>query len=276
MRDLLNAEMYKLQKSFGYKIMLLGIIFYAASDLYFQTKTDMGEFSGVQALFDSIGSWSRSYLISGIFAGLFIARDFANRGIQTQISVGKSRLSVIVSKSLIYWMGCIGMAILYQLVYVVGISVIYGFGKGFNKEFLFCFLQSEIAFLFLFSGLLTFCILIAFCFKDVFIVTVLEAIFVIVGTSIMNSLSRIKGIPKIIYINSLVGKISRLYQFVYVGVEDKKLHYIRLEILKPDKISQNFNVEWVNGVWLEMGMAVFTTIIIFGITYFIFRRADLK
>jgi len=76
-------------------------------------------------------------------------------------------------------------------------------------------------------------------------VTVLEAIFAIVGISIMNSLGRIEGIPKIIYKNSLVGKLSRLYQFVYISVEDKKLHYIRLEIMKPDKIIQNFNSEWL-------------------------------
>lgn len=277
MKGLLNAELYKLKKSLGYKLMILGVIVYAISDLYFQVMADnTGELFGVQAFADSFGSWTRSYLISAIFAGLFIAGDFANRGIQTQISVGKSRIAVLLSKSAVYWLGCIGIALLYQFVYIAGTCIFYGFGKGLNIELFYCYVQLEIAYLFLFSGLLSICILIAFCLRDIFAVTVAEVIFVAVGISIMNSFARIGEIPKLLYNNSLVGKLSRLYQFAMKEVEDEILHYKRLEVMQPDEILENFNLEWANGVWLEIGMAIVTAVIIFEITYLIFRKVDLK
>lgn len=273
MRDLINAELYKLYKSAIYKILLLGVIIYAVSDLY-AAYTYGDTVNGFQAIIDSTGSWSRSLLISGIFAGMFVAGDFDNRGIQMQLSVGKSRLSVIFAKSFVYWISGILFALLYQIIYIIPYTFTEGFGIKISWEVISLLLQIETAYLFLFSGFLAVCLFIAFILRGLYVVTITEVLFVILLPSVMVSLQRAGGALKIFYLNSPVGKLFGLFQFALTTIE--KDGRKTMTFLPPEEILDAFAAQWNNGMWAEMVMGLAMTIVFFLAAYLVFLKADLK
>ena len=269
MKNLTKAELYKLYKSLSYKVLMIGILVYSISDLYF-AYINGESINGFQAIVDSTGSWQRSLLIVGIFAGIFIAGDFTNRGIQMQLSVGNSRVAVLLAKGIAYWLGGLLLAVLYQISYVAVYFFTYGFGIRMSTDALMCIVQLEGAFLSLFSVFLAVCILIAYIFRDIYVVTVAETLFAILGTSIFQSFGRSQGILQVLY----VGKICRLYQFAVSPV--KVGGNMKLIVMPPDKLLKAFSQEWPNGLFIEMGMGIIMTFLILGISYIVFRRADLK
>ncbi len=59
--------------------MILGIILYTVTDIYFAGNGIYGTGNGFTALFDSFQTWGKCLMISGIFAVPFIGGDFNNR-----------------------------------------------------------------------------------------------------------------------------------------------------------------------------------------------------
>lgn len=275
MIHLIKAELYKLKKSLGFKLIFLGTIIYALIEVAFGVMGFYGEITGFEAFFSSMGAWGRCYLISGIFAGLFIAGDFSNRGIQTEIAVGNSRLNVILSKGFVYWLGCMGLIITYQLINVIGITINKGFGVNMTKEVILCFLQLEFSYLIIFSGLITFCIFIAFLFRHIYVVTALEIVIIMFGTQLLSSLAQINTVFNKIYQYNLLYRINQLTFFIYEEVR-YDTYTIMLEMMEPNKVIAAFKVQWGSGMWGEIGISVITSVIFFGITYLVFKKAELK
>ena len=268
MNLLIKAEFFKLQRSLSYKIMMIGIVIYSLSDLYF-LKITTNSTSGIETFFGSLGMWGRCFLISALFAGIFIAGDFSNRQIQKEITVGHSRAEILISKSFVYWLACLGFTIVYQVINVVGASVINGFGLNNFNEFFLYIIIIELEFLFYYSGLIMLCVLIAFIFKEIYVVSAIEIFIAIFGVQIFSSLASKIELINMIYKKTLFYFLNNIDDFVYEVKFDNEVPV--LTIISPSQIASNLKIEWGN-----LLITIISLILIFFLSFMIFKKSDLK
>lgn len=272
MKALLKCELLKLEKSICYKILILGVVLYAVADIYFAGSGIYGTGNGFSALFDSFQTWGRCLMVSGIFAGLFIGGDFNNRILYSEISVGNSRSKVFFSKAFIYWLSCIILTLLYQAVYISGLSLRFGFGYRLDIENIFFLFKMELAYLGIFSAFLSICLLAAFFFKSMFEVTAVEIIWIMFGTQILSTLARTNPVISSFYGKSIFHMINDLTSPFYEVVNyDSGLS--SLQLLPPEAIIRSLPLQQYTNVWLVAVPTIALTVLL---ACRIFKKAELK
>ncbi len=119
MYNLVKCELLKLQKSLPLKILFLLMLgFSVVSSLSSLSYVDSQlakqleiALSGYDAFFSSLRDMPTIAMIGMIVVGLLICNDFENRTMQTEISAGHSRATILISK-------VFALAIAYFIVYL--------------------------------------------------------------------------------------------------------------------------------------------------------------
>lgn len=133
MPNLIKLEFYKLKKQKIYKMLLLAVIIISALSAY----SEMSALSANGILSSGKVSYINAFrdismlFVSAMFAGFFIGSDFSNKTIQSQLSQGRSRWEVVVSKALVFFSG----TSMIMLLYPITVSFIHTFKFGWGEPF---------------------------------------------------------------------------------------------------------------------------------------------
>lgn len=134
MRCLINAEWFKLKKSLGFKILLLGNIIITLLMVILYIFVLDSEFTGYRIMKSSLALVLYHAYIGYLFAAIFCCSEFSNRTFAMSLLCGYSRKQVFLSKVIVFFQG---MVVLY--FEAVGLETIFfsagnGFGMGFNLD----------------------------------------------------------------------------------------------------------------------------------------------
>ncbi len=151
MLKLLTFEMTKLRflKSFKVLILLSFLIGFLSSGI--SSVLDSGQgLSGHQTFFYQFADLrTLIFVFAGVFSGLFIGEDFNNRTIQSEISSGFSRFSILLSKTIVYMIGVCVLIIVQVVTNTISTSYINGFGNSLTLEVLSQMLRALFVFMYL-------------------------------------------------------------------------------------------------------------------------------
>ncbi|GGH21238.1 hypothetical protein GCM10008013_19030 [Paenibacillus segetis] len=128
MLNLITADLFKLRKAMGIKIILSittvsAVIMAVMAYLIPQGKID-ASMTGIGFMFSDINMIS---ILGAVIAGIFICGDFDNKTIHASISGGSSRGAIIVSKAIVFG----GALTLILLPYVI----VTGFALSIGSKF---------------------------------------------------------------------------------------------------------------------------------------------
>ncbi|MBL4931190.1 ABC transporter permease [Clostridium paridis] len=131
MLNLIQADIFKLRKSFAVKV-LVGITTFSSIVMalmaYFIPKGTIDKsMTGIGFMFSDINMMS---IIGAVIAGIFICGDFDNKVIHTAISSGYSRGTVIAGKSIVFLISIGILLIPYALVAVISLNSGLEFSMG--------------------------------------------------------------------------------------------------------------------------------------------------
>lgn len=133
MLNLIKLELYKLRKQHTFKIILISVIAIAAFSAYSEIRllsADGLSGSGKAAFANAFQDIFMLFM-SAIFAGFYIGSDFSNKTIQSQLSQGHSRLDILLSKALIFFVG----ASIIMLLHPITVSIIHTFHYNWGEPF---------------------------------------------------------------------------------------------------------------------------------------------
>lgn len=172
MSRLLSAEFYKLWKSVGFRVCY--IVFAGRDILYLLLVRFLGNVIGVQFdgltqfeyLLISFSGSSVSGMLFGFVAASLITSDYKSRDMQCAIAQGHSRGHILISKIIVYVVAVWILAAEDVLIYLVGGSIIGGFGKPFTASVLGYMLRAVLCEGFVMTMLYMTCVFIAFAFTS--------------------------------------------------------------------------------------------------------------
>ncbi|MDA3846165.1 MAG: ABC transporter permease [Vallitaleaceae bacterium] len=122
MYNLIRADLFKLRKSLALRIILgittfSAIIMLVMAYLIPQGKIDPSMF-GIGFMFSDINMVS---ILGAVLAGVFISGDFDNKMIHDAIASGHSRLTVIISKTIVFFTAILIILLPYIIVTVIAL-----------------------------------------------------------------------------------------------------------------------------------------------------------
>lgn len=128
MRNLIKAERFKLRKSLGFKILLLGNII---STFIFIVLLILGsKTTGYQGMIISLSYVLHHVFMGFLFVAIFLCSEFNNRTFSMSLLCGHSRRKVFLAKSVVFLCGVLFLSCIY-----VGFSTVFAWvGNGFGKE----------------------------------------------------------------------------------------------------------------------------------------------
>jgi hypothetical protein len=112
MKNLICADLLKLRRSLGYKILLLAllslsILSWFVPAIMYDNKTITGLYYLQRAVLD----FQAISPYVAIFAGIFISSEFVNRTYATAVSAGNKRFSIFFSKVVVFLIGLLPMVV---------------------------------------------------------------------------------------------------------------------------------------------------------------------
>ena len=130
MRCLVNAEWFKLKKSLGFKILLLGnaaVTFLMAILYIFVLDSTL---TGYQIMKSSLALALYHAYIGYLFAAIFCCSEFSNRTFAMSLLCGYSRKQIFLSKAVVFFLGAVIL-----FLEAVGLETIFfSAGNGFGAE----------------------------------------------------------------------------------------------------------------------------------------------
>lgn len=187
MFNLIRADLYQMRKSKSIKILFL-LCCISAAIMYVVCKqltegnlgTDIIGFGSFVTDFQMIS------LVSVIFISIFICNDFDNKTIHDSISSGYSRSSIVICKTITYYISILLFLLPYMVVAIIGIcsgdsfesflpSVFqnimkYKSGISFNSTIFFKILAIYLTMSIVYASQISISVLIAFAVKKPIIV----------------------------------------------------------------------------------------------------------
>ncbi len=168
MRRLLSAEFYKLWKSVGFRVCL--IVFFVQDVIYLLSVGFVGDLLGMELngfeqfnyLLTSFSGSTVSGMLFGFMAASLITSDYKSRDIQCAIAQGHSRIHIMFSKIIVYVVAIWILAAEDILVYIVGSSIVGGFGRTFDGDVALYMLRSIACEGFVLTMMFMTCVFVAF------------------------------------------------------------------------------------------------------------------
>jgi ABC-2 type transport system permease protein len=191
MFNLLKVEFYKLKtsKTFYFTAflnLLQGIIIYAFSE---NLKVMSGKKSLI-FMFDMQSALALGILI-GVFASDYIVTEFTSGYIKNLISYGHKRISIFISKSIVYYMGIIIISFIAPVIMAGINTAINGYGEAINFNSLMFLLRLILIMSLVYIAIGSISVLAAFSSKSVNI-----TIMTIVALDFINRIFNIIAIQK--------------------------------------------------------------------------------
>ena len=239
MYNQLKVEFYKLRKSLFFYLAILG--FLTASVLMAVSQISQGrEITGQSAFINSISDTSLLFLLS-LFVSYFIGNDFANRIIDNEIRIGYSRLSVILSRVII----ALPFTALLYLFYSVPYALIMGSVNGFVSYITVTeFLMRTSLFILQLVSILSFSALIMFWCKKPALGMMLSVCFTVVTCNVLRNIMN----------DNAAFSLTPFYRITM----------------------NNINIMTAQDALISFMSAIVTIVIALLMTYFVFRKAELK
>lgn len=265
MFNMIRADIYKMFKSQAIKILfvittLTSITMTIMSYLIAQGKIDVS-FTGIGFMFSDVNIIS---ILGGVIAGIFICSDFDNKTIHEAITSGCSRGKVVISKAVAYFIGVAFVLLPYAIATGIALGAGANFSMG-NVSLGFLHLLSEesgstlgggdilkllaimIAIIIVYASQLSICVLLALLLKrPVLVVGLFYGISMMSG-QLLGLAESLKTFNKIYSLTPFGG--THCFMTLDTGAGD---------IVKSIIVSFVF------------------AIIILGITYGFFRKAEIK
>ncbi|WP_066712421.1 ABC transporter permease [Clostridium sp. Marseille-P299] len=131
MINLVHAELYKLKKTFSFKVLLgittvSAVIMSIIASLISLGKMDVS-MSGIGFLLSDMSMIS---ILGAVISGVIISGDFENKTIHDAITNGYSRTKVILSKTIIFSISIALLLLPYAVVTGVGIALNHEYDMG--------------------------------------------------------------------------------------------------------------------------------------------------
>ncbi|WP_195931033.1 MULTISPECIES: hypothetical protein [Clostridia] len=122
MINLIRADLFKMRKSNSIKILFLlccisaFIMYEVCKEL---SKGNLG--SDIVGFGSFVTDFQMISLVSVIFISIFICNDFDNKTIQDSISTGHSRASILICKTISYYISILIFLLPYMIITIVGV-----------------------------------------------------------------------------------------------------------------------------------------------------------
>jgi len=161
MNNLLKSELYKLKRDKNLMAISIIVLLFGIINIIFH-PVEHGILS-LTSDFASIVEISSCIL----YGGMAIGSEFTNRTIQRSIVKGNSRLYIILSKGVSYFIGCAWLTLLSKLLCGGLYSVIYGWGEPFIFSEFFMVLNYTILSILFNLPIYSIVLFITFFIKDI-------------------------------------------------------------------------------------------------------------
>lgn len=227
MINIIKADLYKMRKSMAMKVLflmtLLCSIIMTIMSYSIASGSISDTYSGIAFLFSDANMIS---ILGAVLAAIFICGDFDNKVISTEISSGSSRISVITSKIISYFIAIFIIMIPYIVVSVAGVISGSEFSMGQGVGFLNLLQSGEgaslsvndilklivVAFVLavVYLGQFIICVPIAFKIKKPVIVVAVYYGFSIVAAQISNLATKSDALNNVLSLTPYGGKYSFL------------------------------------------------------------------
>jgi ABC-type transport system involved in multi-copper enzyme maturation permease subunit len=132
---LIKSELYKLQKSKGFKIQLIFMLLASITlYLYISFCRDMKpeehfDFSGIAILFQLLSSIVYINFISSVFAITFVIKDFEKQTINRTYTYGYTRFQILIAKLISYLIGVLILEGFFIMMLTLLSTIFNGFGE---------------------------------------------------------------------------------------------------------------------------------------------------
>ncbi|MGL6201904.1 MAG: hypothetical protein ACRC3H_23540 [Lachnospiraceae bacterium] len=128
MFNLLKSELYKLKYD---KLLLIisGMILLFGMNNFFLQNVTSGQMAFVQNTKDYVALFA-----SAAYAGMSIGGDFSKRTIHKLVMAGHSRIAVLISKLISYFIGCTILYLLSIVIVTIPYTIAMGWGAAFTAS----------------------------------------------------------------------------------------------------------------------------------------------
>lgn len=203
MLNLLKAEFYKLKtsKTF-YLIAALMVVQSILCPIFFS-----GSMTGKEVLQRVLEAqeFFSLIIVIGVFAACFIADEFTSGCIKSLISYGHRRRYIIISKSIVFYVGIIIISLIAPLLITIINTVMNGYGEVFTIDSLRFILMRVIPMLFIYIGISSIVLLAAFISRNTGI-TVGVGAFIDTINRLLRGFSFKNNTVKLIHDNTIFGQ----------------------------------------------------------------------
>lgn len=169
MLNLIKLEFYKLRKQRIFKVLLLAVIAISAFSAFAEIRNSAAD----NLLMSGKTSYANAFkdifmiFISGIFAGFYIGSDFSNKTIQSQLSQGHSRLNIVISKAIVFFIGTSIIMLLYPMTACIINTIKFGWGEPFTITSILYILRVAVLGILLNIGTTSISVLFGFWCRDI-------------------------------------------------------------------------------------------------------------
>lgn len=253
MLNLIKCEFLKLKKSIAFKVVLAIICVYGTMMTITNIiqVTPITPINGISAFLFALAEQSSIVVIIGaVMAGIFICADFENRTIQSTIACGHSRMTLLISKAIAYFVAMALIMVPYPVIMSICISIHSGFGTPLSFGILLNMLASMLSIILINTVALSVCVFIAFTIRK--------------SGAVIGSCIGILAV-----INLIIGLLSR----VNIAIQPALKYFPSITGLGNAVLTSKASYgAFISAIF----MSILYTVVILGITGSLFRRTELK
>ena len=197
MYNLIRCELFKLRKSRLFLLILALVVVYSVvMSILTYSSVQYGGGSevvqGIDMYFEQLSNYLLVAVAESLIATTYVCGDFDNKTIQDSIACGRSRSSIIFSKSLVYFLTIFIISLIVPIISSAVISTAYGFGMQFSMASILKLTAITLITSFAYSACLSPCILLSFLSRKP-VVVLAGGIFVLyLGISFLKDAARIE------------------------------------------------------------------------------------
>jgi len=200
MGKLIKAEFMKLSKSLGYKILLLCASFVGVLLGLLVINKDVGLSDGYNVYLSTLTD-SFAMISAIIFAIIFVCNEFSNRTLGMGLFSGCSRLSVLLSKAIVFLIGFMPVVFAEAVVSCAIVTIVKGFGSLDAQQWA-VLIQATLLFILGSMAMGSVCFMLAVLIKNVG-GTIGAGIGIMLAVQLLKSFPATAGVAKLTFLHQM-------------------------------------------------------------------------
>lgn len=231
MKELIRAEVLKLSRSLGYRVLLLcalcvgllmGGAFILLANIEFGYRgyggspggfmMDIFGMNGHFVYINALSDLQVPAILISVFAALFVSSEFGNRTHALGIQNGCTRQGILLAKAIVFLVGVLPLVFTIPFVSALTMSIFEGFGTPLNAETLLGLIQYTALFFLGHITLASICFLLAILTKNVIgTIGAGVGIFLTLGflSQLATFLESVESVMRFIFVHQL-GQLPNL------------------------------------------------------------------